>query len=149
MAPILMKDNMKENIKVRVISLLGIFLVVSLTGSFGRDKRAPKAHVREYYIAAEQIEWDYAPSGLELMHGEDIPYPWGLHRHWPKTRFVEYTDGSFSRRKPQPEWLGILGPIIRAEVGDSVLVHFRNLARGYHSIHVHGLRYDKQNEGAI
>jgi len=140
---------MTENIKVRVISLLSIFLAVSFTGSFGRDKRAPKGHVREYYIAAEQIEWDYAPSGLELMHGEDIPFPWGLHRHWPKTRFVEYTDGSFSQRKPQPEWLGILGPIIRAEVGDSVLVHFRNLARGYHSIHVHGLRYDKQNEGAI
>jgi FtsP/CotA-like multicopper oxidase with cupredoxin domain len=28
-------------------------------------------------------------------------------------------------------------------------VYFRNLTRGYHSIHVHGLRYDKQNEGAV
>ena len=44
---------------------------------------------------------------------------------------------------------GILGPIIRAEVGDTVVVHFRNLTSGYHSIHVHGLRYDKQNEGAV
>ena len=105
--------------------------------------------MREYYIAAEQVEWDYAPSGLELMHGEDVPYPWGLYRRWKKTRYVEYTDGTFSQRKPQPEWLGILGPIIRAEVGDSVVVHFRNLATGYHSIHVHGLRYDKQNEGAV
>jgi FtsP/CotA-like multicopper oxidase with cupredoxin domain len=79
----------------------------------------------------------------------EVPYPWGLHRHATKTRYTEYTDGSFSQRKPQPEWLGILGPIVRAEVGDTVVVHFRNLTRGYHSIHVHGLRYDKQNEGAI
>jgi hypothetical protein len=140
---------MIDDIKLRCIALLTIFLIAGFSSALGRDKERPKGRVREYYIAAEQVEWDYAPSGLELMHGEDIPFPWGLHRSWPKTRFVEYMDGSFSQRKPQPEWLGILGPIIRAEVGDSVVVHFRNHARGYHSIHVHGLRYDKQNEGAV
>ena len=30
-----------------------------------------------------------------------------------------------------------------------MVVHFRNLTNGYHSIHVHGLRYDKPNEGAV
>lgn len=138
-----------ENTRFHAIALLAVFVVSSASGAFGRDRQQPKGHLREYYIAAQQVEWDYAPSGLELMHGEDVPYPWGLHRHWTKTRFIEYTDGSFSQRKPQPEWLGILGPIIRAEVGDSVVVHFRNRAPAYHSIHVHGLRYDKQNEGAI
>jgi len=140
---------MLENRRVRAISLFTIFLLASASGVFGQEKPKPRVHVREYYIAAEQVDWDYFPSGLELMHGEDVPFPWGLHRQWKKTRFVEYTDGTFSQRKPQPEWLGILGPIIRAEVGDSVVVHFRNLAPGYHSIHVHGLRYDKQNEGAV
>src|SRR5262245_18952922 len=137
------------NSKWFVAALAGVFVLSNAAGAFAQRTQSLRGHVREYYIAAEQVEWDYAPSGLELMHGAEIPYPWGLHRRWTKTRYVEYTDGSFSQRKPQPEWLGILGPIIRAEVGDTVVVHFRNLTRGYHSIHVHGLRYDKQNEGAI
>jgi manganese oxidase len=140
---------MMENRRLLTIFLVTMFTLAGAFTAFGQQKEKPQGRVREYYIAAEQVEWDYAPSGLELMHGEDVPYPWGLYRRWKKTRYVEYTDASFSQRKPQPEWLGILGPIIRAEVGDRVVVHFRNLASGYHSIHVHGLRYDKQNEGAV
>src|SRR5215475_7437711 len=135
--------------RLRVIALISILLVSSASAAFGKGPPKKAGHVREYFIAAEIVDWDYAPSGLELMHGAEIPYPWGLYRRWTKTRYVEYTDGAFSHRKPQPEWLGILGPIIRAEVGDTVVVHFRNLTSAYHSIHVHGLRYDKQNEGAI
>jgi len=49
----------------------------------------------------------------------------------------------------QPDWLGILGPIIRAEVGDTVLVHFCNHATsGAYGMHPHGFRYTKDNEGA-
>src|SRR5215472_147866 len=135
--------------KLTVVALVSAFALFSAAPALGKSKQPSPGHTREYYIAAEQVEWDYAPSGLELMHGTEIPYPWGLYRRWTKTRYVEYTDGTFSQHKPQPEWLGILGPIIRAEVGDTVVVHFRNLTRGYHSIHVHGLRYDKPNEGAI
>src|SRR5262249_55646722 len=137
--------------KWSIAALVGL-LVLSCTAVASSQRtqpQPPRGQVREYYIAAEQVEWDYAPSGLELMHGTEIPYPWGLYRRWTKTRYVEYTDGTFSQRKAQPEWLGILGPIIRAEVGDTVVVHFRNLTSAYHSIHVHGLRYDKQNEGAV
>lgn len=55
----------------------------------------------------------------------------------------------FTTLKPQPEWLGILGPIIRAEVGDTVKVHFCNqTANGTYSMHPHGLRYRKDDEGA-
>src|SRR5262245_31104524 len=125
-----------ENSRLRVILLVGIFVLSSAACALAKSKRQQASHIREYYIAAEPVEWDYAPSGLELMHGEDVPYPWGLHRHWTKTRYTAYTDRSFSQRKEQPEWLGILGPVIRAEVGDTVVVHFRNLTRGYHSIHV-------------
>ena len=44
--------------------------------------------------------------------------------------------------------LGVLGPSIRAEVGDTVHVVFRNTVRFPTSIHVHGLLYDKRSEGA-
>lgn len=106
------------------------------------------AKPRHYYIAAEDITWDYAPSGRDLIHGAPIPELFRGHTQWHKTRYIEYTDATFSVHKPQPEWLGILGPIIRAEVGDTVFVHFLNRSQSAHSIHPHGLRYDKDNEGA-
>jgi manganese oxidase len=104
---------------------------------------------RHYYIAAEDITWDYAPSGRDLIHGGIIPYPWTLQTRWAKTRYIEYTDATFTTLKPQAEWLGILGPVIRAEVGDTVVVDFLNRGHAPHSIHPHGLRYDKDNEGSM
>jgi FtsP/CotA-like multicopper oxidase with cupredoxin domain len=70
---------------------------------------------------------------------------------FPKVRYIGYTDATFSTPKRQPEWLGVLGPIIRAEVGDNVVVHFRNRAfkaGGSYGVHPHGFRYTKDNEGA-
>jgi FtsP/CotA-like multicopper oxidase with cupredoxin domain len=104
--------------------------------------------VRHYYIAAEDVTWDYAPSGKDLVHGATVPNPWRAQTRWKKTRYIEYTDATFSVQKPQPEWLGILGPILRAEVGDTLLVTFLNRSEKAHSIHPHGLHYDKDNEGA-
>jgi FtsP/CotA-like multicopper oxidase with cupredoxin domain len=103
---------------------------------------------RHYYIAAEDVVWDFAPSKENLVHGGPIPLPWRKHTKWHKTRYIEYTDGTFQVKKPQPEWLGVLGPIIRAEVGDTVVVHFLNRAKGEYGIHPHGFRYTKDNEGA-
>jgi len=104
---------------------------------------------RHYYIAAEDVTWDYAPSGHNLLTGEPLPQPYLQKHQWPKTRFIEYTDNTFTTPKPQPEWLGILGPIIRAEVGDDILVEFLNRTRLFHNMHPHGLRYDKNSEGAF
>lgn len=125
---------------MRAVALL--FLLPSLP-------RPAIAAVRHYYIAAEDIAWNYAPSGRNLMNGNAIPQPWALRVQWPKTRFIEYTDDTFTTRKPQPEWLGILGPIIRAEVGDEIVVDFLNRSRSGHSMHPHGLRYDKRDEGSL
>ena len=109
---------------------------------------------RSYFIAAEDVVWDFAPSNKDLVHCHDqagdcaIPDPWTNSHVFPKVRYIEYTDGSFSERKRQPEWLGVLGPIIRAEVGDSIVVKFCNHStRGSFGIHPHGVRYNKDNEG--
>jgi hypothetical protein len=96
------------------------------------------AATRHYYIAAEDITWDYAPSGRDLIQGGIIPRPWTSQTRWPKTRYVEYSDVTFSMHKPQPDWLGILRPVIRAEVGDTIIVDFINRGQS-----PHGLRYDK------
>ena len=106
------------------------------------------AATRRYYIAAEDVTWNYAPSGHDLLTAAPIRQPW-LKLQWAKTRFVEYTDGTFTTPKTQPEWLGILGPVIRAEVGDEVVVDFLNRSHHGHDMHPHGLRYDKINEGSL
>jgi hypothetical protein len=106
------------------------------------------AATRHYYIAAEDVTWNYAPSGRNLLNATPIRQPW-LQLQWPKTRFVEYTTAPLPQPKPQPAWLGILGPVIRAEVGDEVVVDFLNRSHRGHDMHPHGLRYDKINEGSL
>ena len=57
----------------------------------------------------------------------------------------------FTTLKPRPaedEHLGFLGPVIRAEVGDTIKIVFRNNARFPASMHPHGVLYDKDTEGA-
>ena len=98
------------------------------------------AATRHYYIAAEDVTWNYAPSGYNLLNGNVIPQPWSLKLQWPKTRFIEYTDDRFTVRKPQVEWLGILGPIFRGEVGDEIVVEFLNRSKNVRNMHPHGLR---------
>ncbi|PYV48720.1 MAG: hypothetical protein DMG94_02750 [Acidobacteria bacterium] len=44
--------------------------------------------------------------------------------------------------------LGILGPVLRAEVGDTIKVVFKNNASRPYSIHPHGVFYAKDSEGA-
>jgi manganese oxidase len=110
---------------------------------------ASEAKTRHYYVQAEDVTWDFAPSNQDLLHGGQIPDPWTDSHVFQKTRYIEYTDASFNYPKSQPVWLGVLGPIIRAEVGDTVIVHFRNRApSGSYGMHPHGFRYTKDNEGA-
>jgi len=105
---------------------------------------------RHYYIAAEDTTWDYAPSRNDLIHSDMLPpNPRQTGTKWQKTRYVEYTDTSFSTPKEQAPWLGLLGPIIRAEVGDTIIVDFLNRSDKPHGMHPHGLRYEKASEGAL
>lgn len=103
---------------------------------------------QEYWIAAEKTDWNYAPSGINQIKPEDGLGVYGYTLTYPKYRYVGYTDSSYSQPIPHPEWMGILGPIIRAVVGDTIKVHFLNNTDLPLSIHPHGLKYDKDNEGA-
>lgn len=120
------------------------------------------AATRVYFLAAEEVLWDYAPSyPRNPMHGGAFTESEKLfvagnqsdrigHRYY-KAHYVEYADASFTRRLPRPpEWehLGILGPVIRASVGDTVRVVLKNrLDEIPISIHPHGLLYRKDSEG--
>ena len=119
---------------------------------------AATARERIHYIAAETIVWDYAPSyPTNLMTGEPFNAEESLYLQEGKNRigrrnfkavYREYTDASFTRQVPRDPSLGILGPILHAEVGDSITVHFRNNTALPIGIHPHGVFYDKASEGA-
>ena len=68
-----------------------------------------------------------------------------------KALYREYTDDTFSELKPRiSEWqhLGTLGPMIHAEVCDTIKVVFKNnSAELDYSVHPHGVFYDKDSEG--
>ena len=67
-----------------------------------------------------------------------------------KAVYREYTDATFKTLKPRPEnerYLGLVGPVIHAEVGDVIKVIFRNNAFRPYSIHPHGVLYLKHSEG--
>jgi hephaestin len=53
------------------------------------------------------------------------------------------------RRSAAWEHLGLLGPVIRGVVGDTLKVHFRNNLKEHNaSMHPHGVWYDKESEGS-
>ncbi|MCH2374415.1 MAG: multicopper oxidase domain-containing protein [Planctomycetes bacterium] len=110
--------------------------------------REYRPRTRHYFVAAEDVKWDYAPTGKNNIKPAMGLGEWGKVCVYDKTRYVEYTDAAFTKKKSQPEHLGILGPTIRAVVGDTIKVHFKNKAKGTYSIHPHGVLYDKDSEGA-
>lgn len=69
-----------------------------------------------------------------------------------KALYQEYIDDTFSKLKPRTsEWkhLGTLGPMIHAEVCDTIKVVFKNNSEKLdYSVHPHGVFYDKDSEGA-
>ncbi|XP_041371919.1 LOW QUALITY PROTEIN: ferroxidase HEPHL1-like [Gigantopelta aegis] len=122
------------------------------------DQEPPSGGItRHYYISVVDVNWDFAPLGNIVNddpHADErLPNgPDRIGKVYAKTIFRRFTDHTFSVGVPQPEWMGILGPIIRAEVGDTIMVHLKNMAfisgRNY-SIHPHGVQYDKDAEGAL
>ena len=150
-------DHGHTNMKSQKCAILTVALVVGVFGiALSASENDPQkastpssaSRIRTYYIAAENTSWNYAPTGKDQMTGKPVPAPWGKQLVYKKVRYFEYTDDSFTEKKPQPAWLGILGPIIRGVEGDTIKVVFYNKASKSYSVHPHGLHYDKDNEGA-
>ena len=61
-----------------------------------------------------------------------------IGRKYKKAVYREYTDGTFKQQKKHSASLGILGPTLRVNVNEKVIIHFKNLASRPYSINVHG-----------
>jgi FtsP/CotA-like multicopper oxidase with cupredoxin domain len=140
-----------KNIRNTIVQLVVMSIVLGMAVN-------SQAAQREYWIAADEVEWDYAPSfPVNLMSGEKftedqrIFVEKGIGRTYKKSVFHKYTNAKFDNlapRSPEEKHLGILGPIIRAVVGDKIIIHFKNNTPFPASIHPHGVFYNKKNEGA-
>jgi len=124
------------------------------------DLRCSSSKTREYFIAAVERDWNYAPSGFNVVKGIKLEHdgnaaqstvsgPHRIGRVYRKVLYREFTDATFTQEIPHPTHLGLLGPIIKGEVGDTIKVHFKNKASRPYTMHPHGVFYDKGSEGAL
>ncbi|NXV82734.1 FA8 factor, partial [Atlantisia rogersi] len=109
-------------------------------GEEEHDPRSFQGEVRQYFIAAVEVMWEYR--NQRPQHFLKAADPWGGRRkpfrQYRKVVFREYMDESFTQpllRGEMDEHLGILGPYIRAEVEDVIMVTFKNLALRPFSFH--------------
>ncbi|MGH9530045.1 MAG: multicopper oxidase domain-containing protein [Terriglobales bacterium] len=136
-------------------------MAMTATSSVPNDSRGT---TRTYYIAADEVKWDYVPGGMDGITGTPFravglfagvpgakPIEKPVSTTYIKALYREYTDNTFRTLKPRPpqwEHLGFLGPVIRAEVGDTIRVVFRNNGNKPYSMHPHGVFYKKDSEGS-
>ena len=151
-----MRSSRSASLKCAV--LLPFLFVTACGPAGGGATTAPMT--RTYYVAADEVVWDYTPLGKNGITGADwtdvqrpLVEAGAMHvGHLArKAIYREYTDSTFTTLKPRPaEWehLGILGPLLRAVVGDTIRVVFKNQASFPASMHPHGVFYLKSSEGA-
>lgn len=142
--------------------LAGMQLLYTINGAVPNDIRGDGT-VREYFIAAEMTDWDYAPQDANLCSGEPVPFGEDenvflehtdrtIGQKYLKGQYIQYTDATFTTPIPRAQedaYLGLLGPTLRAAVGDTILVTFKNKDIPHNvSLHPHGVFYEKASEGA-
>lgn len=138
------------NFRMAAVLMVGIILLsCSENNPTASSQVGHKGRTRWYYVAAEDTAWNYMPDGFDSIFDRPPPTPWGDSLVYPKARYVEYTDSTFTSRVPQPTWIGILGPMLRGVVGDTLKVMFLNRTDKPLSMHPHGLTYTPENEGAL
>lgn len=118
-------------------------------GSQGKEEKAVGRVDVTHYIAAEEINWDYAPKGRDgcprREFGEDEDVFTKAGDFTPGSRYVkavyrEYQDSTFSSLKNSGRsFSGVTGPLLHFEVGEVVRIVFRNRLSFAANINIVGL----------
>ena len=112
---------------------IAAFVVVIIAGMLVLIAPAA-ARDRVHFIAADDVIWNYAPQSRDLVAGRALrslgkaQLGWRYH----KAIYREYTDVTFTKLlpiSPGERYRGLAGPAIHAEVGDTVVIVFRNRTR--------------------
>jgi FtsP/CotA-like multicopper oxidase with cupredoxin domain len=106
---------------------------------------------REFWVAAVPVTWNMMPNGFDDITG--TPYapaqtvmPTVVYR-----RFTAHWRSPLPNTPFGGNQNSIPGPLLRARVGDRLVVHFKNLdfaRRDPHSMHFHGVGYKPSSDGA-
>ena len=120
-------------------------LVIHVVGARAQER---PGQVVEVWVAAVPVTWNVAPNGRNAIEH--------AHHATSETTFrtVVYRQFTKDFEKPIPNEAGnrgIQGPLIHARVGDTILVHFRNLDTAFnrpHSMHFHGVHYRFGSDGS-
>jgi FtsP/CotA-like multicopper oxidase with cupredoxin domain len=128
---------------------LGLVAIVACLGSTAAPA---SARVVNYWIGAVPVTWNVVPNGHDAIMGTtfstvDTVFPTVVYRNFTKNwrRVIPNVPGNSSNQDLIP------GPLIRARVGDRILVHFKNMDTLYHrvhSMHFHGVHYRPRSDGA-
>uniref|UniRef100_A0A668AU80 Coagulation factor V n=1 Tax=Myripristis murdjan TaxID=586833 RepID=A0A668AU80_9TELE len=110
-----------------------------------------------FFIAAEEVIWDYAPNMPSYIDEDyELQYlkqgPNRIGRKYKKVVYTQYTNESFTVRaeeKQRKNEIGILGPVIRAQIRDVITIVFKNMASRPYSIYPHGLTMEKSQEEVL
>jgi FtsP/CotA-like multicopper oxidase with cupredoxin domain len=111
------------------------------------------AAVREYWVAASPAPtWNMIPNQRDAIMGTSYApsqtlFPTVVYRRYT-TRWGHVLPNQIAGSSNQDL---IPGPLLRARVGDRLLVHFKNLDTLYHrphSMHFHGVHYKPSSDGA-
>jgi FtsP/CotA-like multicopper oxidase with cupredoxin domain len=110
------------------------------------------ASVRQFWVAAEPVTWNVVPNGHDAINHVMFPPSQTV---FPTIVYRRYTRGW---KRPLPNAApgsepntAIPGPLLRARVGDRIVVHFKNRDTVFnrpHSMHFHGVRYKPTSDGA-
>jgi manganese oxidase len=161
-----MRSSRQASVSLILVVVLVVSGLAAISGGlvWASDRAAPAPYVgvvRNYYIAANEVEWNYTPSGMDEISGEplgvantgQLQYTTRnatyLGTSFLKCIYQQYTNGTFTTMVPQPTWLGIMGPTMFAVVGDTIQVTFKNNCRFPESVHPHGVFYNRTSEGAV
>ena len=109
---------------------------------FGTPQPQPGGVAREYWIQARTVTWDIAPTGRDDWLGTRIAKP----RSFKAVVYQQMTVGFAAPAGPAT----MPGPTLHAEVGDTLVVHFRNNAKALGqalTMHPHGVRYTPDYDG--
>jgi len=113
--------------------------------------KGERARTVVYWVAAVPVSWNITPNGHDAMMGMEVPTSESV------VQTVVYRRYSANWEHPLPnaptasdDGLVIPGPLIRARVGDRILIHFKNmdtLRHAPHSMHFHGVHYAPSSDG--
>jgi manganese oxidase len=113
------------------------------TGPFAAPQPAPGGTRREFWIQARSLRWDPIPTGRDDWH--DVPV---RGKRTFRAFAYQLMTAGFARPAAPPS---MPGPVLTAEVGDLLVVHFRNADEGLGqpvTMHPHGVRYTPDYDGS-